>query len=113
MSNGFNGSTAADLAGLPAGLGEVIAEHGQGMVALVYGVAMATEATQRLVAGVQGRTSMMHAMGVLAGVFNQTSSAYCRVMGWNEEGLQACGRDVQLALSRTVLVPEGKIILAS
>jgi len=35
------------------------------------------------------------------------------VMGWSEEGLQACSRDVQLVLSRTVLVPEGKIILAS
>ena len=110
MSNGFNGSSRADFVDLPSVLGPVIKAHGQDMVALVYGAGMAAEAA-RVLGGINdGR--VQHALGVLAGTFNQNSTALCRLMGWTEEALAACNRDITLAFAGSLVVPEKKIILA-
>jgi hypothetical protein len=108
-SNGrVNGAGASDLPDVLAG---VIKEHGQGMVALVYGVGMAAEAAQVL-ARVQ-TPEALQALQVLTAVFNQTSSQLCRIMGWTEEMLALCSRDIELAFASCVQVAGPKIVLAS
>lgn len=111
MSGGFNGSTAEDFGGLPRVLGPVVVEHGQAMVALVYGAGMAAEAARVL--GQVREPQAQHALRVLAEVFNQTSTALCKLQGWTEEALGLCQRDIELAFAGAVLVPEQRIVLAS
>ena len=111
-AGGFNGVSREDFGGLPAVLGPVILVHGQGMVALVYGAGMAAEAA-RVLAQVRD-AKVAQALGVLAGVFNQTSSQLCRMMGWTEEMLALCNRDIELAFAGAVAQATGpKIVLAS
>ena len=110
--NGFNGSGHADFVDLPRVLGPVVVAHGQGMVALVYGAGMAAEAA-KVLAGLRDPKAL-HALSVLIGTFNQASSAYCRLMGWTEEQLGQCNRDIELAFAGAVVGAQGpKIVLAS
>jgi hypothetical protein len=112
--NGFNGSGHRDFLDVPGLLGPVVAAHGQGMVALVYGAGMAAEAAGVLAATARRNGEMMHALQVITEAFNQVSTAYCKEMGWTEQVLGECDQAIKLAFADALVVAEGpRIVLDS
>jgi len=98
---------------LPSQLRGPARVHGRAMVALVYGAGMASEATKVLVLRAQSQrdSAGMHALRVLADVYNQTSTALCRSHGWTEEMLAMCDRDISQSFAGGIQVADKKIIL--
>ena len=100
---------------LPLALRGPASVHGRAMVALVYGAGMASEAMKVLAQRNQARQdgACIHALRVIADVYNESSTALCKVHGWTEGELAMCDRDINLAFASCVQAPTGKIILDS
>jgi hypothetical protein len=95
-------------------LAAVIKVHGAAMTQTVVEAGMGSEAVGRLVARARARQDGEMLAGVmsLAQAFNRISTEYCKAMGWTEEMLALCDRDIQLAFAGRVIVP-GKLVLDS
>ena len=113
MNNPYNVMATDEMLDLPKQLREPAKEHGREMVALVYGAGMASEATKVLAMRAQSQrdSASLHAVKVLSEVFNQTSTAYCKQMGWTEALLAQCDRDISLSFAGGIVDAKGKIIL--
>lgn len=100
---------------LPMPLREPAKTHGRAMVALVYGAGMASEAMKVLAQRnrARGDGACIHALRVIADVYNESSTALCKVHGWTEGELAMCDRDINLSFASSVQTPSGKIILDS
>lgn len=98
---------------LPAQLRGAAGKYGRGMVALVYGAGMSSEAMKTLAAEAARHRSApgRHALVVLSDVFNQTATALAKKEGWTEEMMAQCDRDIQLAFAGSVQAAETRIIL--
>lgn len=95
-----------EMLDLPAALRKPAQVHGREMVALVYGAGMASEAVKVLTRRAQALrdTETLRAVTLLGEVFNQTSSAYCRKMGWEEAVLVQCDKDIMLSFAGEIQV---------
>jgi len=93
----------------------VAMKYGRAMVALVFDAGMCSQATQVLAALAQKHQSRggLHAVQVLSNAFNEISTAYCKLQGWDEAVLAQCDRDIGLAFQGKVQVPGQSIILDS
>jgi len=113
MNLPYNVMTEDEMLDLPKQLRGPVQTHGREMVALVYGAGMASEATKVLALRAQSQrdSAGLHAVKVLSEVFNQTSTAYCKKMGWTEEMLAQCDRDISLSLAGGLVDAKGGIIL--
>ena len=100
---------------LPMPLREPAKTHGRAMVALVYGAGMASEAMKVLAQRnrARGDGACIHALRVIADVYNESSTALCKVHGWTKGELAQCDRDINLSFASSVQTPSGKIILDS
>ena len=91
----------------------VIEKYGQDMFALVMAAGVAGQAAEAAAALGQHNPKMLHAVGMLAGCFNQVSNALVIAKGWDEALVAQCDRDIQLAFSGKIATADGKIILDS
>ena len=100
---------------IPEVFREVARTHGREMFALVYNAGMARQAAGVLNDFVEKHRSQhsAHALGVLTQSFNGVSNAFVVKMGWTEELLAHCDRDLQLAAKQQIVVPGSRIILDS
>ena len=107
--------TQSGLADVPKEFHGVVQAHGREMWALVMNCQMSGIAVEKLATIVQKHRSQagVHAVGVLAGAFNQLSNAYVAKMGWTQEQLAQCDRDLQLAFRGKIIVPGSAIVLNS
>ena len=94
---------------LPAQLADVVMKHGRPMVALVFGAGLGSEATKVLAERSRGG-AVLHAVRVLAQVYNETSTAYVKSQGWTEGMLAECDRDIQLAFSAQIVGVDGGLL---
>ena len=90
-------------------------KYGRDMFALVMNAGLCSQATEILMGLASKHHSQhsMHALGVLSNGFNEISSAYCKLQGWDAGMLAQCDRDIQLAFAGRVQVPGNAIILDS
>lgn len=107
--------TQDTLTDVPKEFHSVVQAHGREMWALVMNVQMAGIAVERLAAFADKHKSQhaAHAVGVLANAFNQLSNAYVAKMGWTQEMLVQCDRDLQMAFKGKIVVPGSALILNS
>ena len=85
----------------------VVAQYGRSMFALVMNAGMCGQAAS-VIAGLVEKHQSIHsaqALSVIADAFNQISNAYVKQMGWSEELVAQCDRDVQLAFAGKIIVP--------
>lgn len=108
----MNGTQTDEMLDIDASFRDAAKKHGRGVFALVMHAGMARQAVEVLGRRVQHDPPSLHAVGVLAAAFNHTSSALAKAEGWTEEMMLECDRDIQLAFSRELVVPRGKIVLA-
>ena len=95
----------------------IVAQYGRSMFALVMNAGMCGQAASVL-AGLVEKHQSVHsaqALRIIADAFNQISNAYVKQMGWTEELVAQCDRDVQRAFAGKIVVPgtNGKFILDS
>ena len=95
----------------------VVAQYGRSMFALVMNAGMCGQAASVLGGLVEKHQSLhsAQALSVIADAFNQISNAYVKQMGWAEELVAQCDRDVQRAFAGKIVVagPGSKLILDS
>jgi len=115
MNNPSNESGKDLFLDLPLALRGPAETHGRAMVALVYGAGMASEAMKVLAMRNQARGdgACIHALRVVADVYNESSTALCKVHGWTEGMLAMCDRDISLSFASSIQTPVKKIILDS
>ena len=84
----------------------VVAQYGRSMFALVMNAGMCGQAAQVLGGLVEKHQSLhsAQALRVIADAFNQVSNAYVKQMGWTEELVAQCDRDVQRAFAGKIIV---------
>ena len=104
---------AGEYPDVPREFWPVVDKYGREMFALVMNAGVAGQAASVLASVLQKHHSKhgIHAVGMLANAFNQTSNAYVKKMGWSEELVAQCDRDVQLAFAGKLVPPEGNILL--
>jgi hypothetical protein len=97
---------------LPRHLANVVMKYGRPMVALVFGAGLGSEATKVLgqLAECSRDGAVLHAVRVLAQVYNETSTAYAKSQGWTEGMLAECDRDIQLAFSAQLVRVDGGLL---
>ena len=100
---------------LPPEFREVCAKYGRPMFTLVFNAGMSSQAAMILVNFANKHRSQhsMHAIGVLTKAFNEISTAYCKMNGWDEGMLSQCDRDIGLAVQHKIITPTSSIILDS
>ncbi len=93
----------------------VAEKYGRPMFALVMNAGLCTQATEVLANFAEKHRSRgsLHAVGVLSEGFNQISTAYCKQMGWTQEMLAQCDRDIMLAFNGKLIAPTNKLVLDS
>lgn len=95
----------------------VVQAHGRSMFALVMNAGMAGQAAERIAQTLQRVQSAngLAGLAMLSQAFNQVSNAYVTQMGWTEEQLAQCDRDIQRAFAGKIVVaaPGSSLILNS
>ena len=101
--------------GIPEHFHPVVRKYGRAMFALVMDAGMSTQATAVLatLADKHHSKAGRHAVVVLSQAFNEISTAYCKLQGWEEGILTQCDRDIGLAFAGKIEVPGSAIILDS
>ncbi len=107
--------TQDTLADIPPEFHSVVQTHGREMWALVMQASMGGIALERLAALAEKHRSShgLHAVGMIGQAFNQISNAYVAKMGWTQEQLALCDRDIQMAYKGKVAVPGQALVLDS
>jgi len=115
MSTADEGQEPDTMLDVPKEFHEVVRKHGREMYALVMNAGMSGGAALVLarVLGKSHSTHGLHAAGVLLQGFGQVSNAYAAKMGWTQEQLAECDRDLQMAFRGKVVVPGAALILDS
>ena len=96
-----------EMLDIDAAFRPVVEQYGRSMFALVMNAGMCEQAAQVL-AGLVKKHQSLHsaqALRVIADSFNQVSNAYVKQMGWTEELVAQCDRDVQRAFAGKIIVP--------
>lgn len=102
-----------ELEGVPEEMHEVVRTHGRALWVLVWNSNMAREAL-----GEVGRMAEKHRSGtlqtavrVLGDVWADCSASYAKAAGWEQEAVDACARDILLAMQRAPAGKGGIILL--
>ena len=102
-----------DFGDIPEEFHPVVRQYGRELFAFVMNVGMSGQAAQTLAVFAEKHrsTHSLHALHVLTQAFNATGSALAEKMGWTEELIAQCDRDVLLAAKAKIELPKSSIIL--
>lgn len=90
---------AEDLSGIDPRFHLVVEKHGRALWVLVFNANMVREALghlQRLAEKHQSKGGL-HALGVISAAFGEQGGQYAKEMGWTQEMVDECNRDIVLA----------------
>lgn len=113
MSTPDEAQSIDQMLDIPPEFRGVVVKHGRGLWALVMNAQMGAHAAGVLVELARKHSSRggVHAIGVLANAFNQTTQELCVAKGWTAEAIAECDRDCRAAMAGKLAVPESKIVL--